>query len=89
MKQIIKIHLILKDGKHPVSSLIEICRARRWPEPVYDMVSESGPDHLKTFLMKVKVKDTFYIPEAPSQNKKLAKASAALHCLKCLGLIKA
>jgi len=39
--------------------------------------------------MKVKVKDTFYIPEAPSQNKKLAKASAALHCLKCLGLIKA
>ena len=75
------------DGKHPVSSLLEVCRARRWQEPVYDMVSETGPDHLKSFLMKVKVNNVVYQPDAPSQNKKLAKASAAMHCLKVLGLV--
>ena len=68
--------------------MLELCRSKKWPDPVYDIAAESGPDHLKSFLMKVKLNNVVYQPEAPSQNKKLAKASAALHCLKTLGYIK-
>uniref|UniRef100_A0A4W3JAK1 SON protein n=1 Tax=Callorhinchus milii TaxID=7868 RepID=A0A4W3JAK1_CALMI len=47
---------IMKDlsGKHPVSALIEICNKRKWAPPEFFMVHDSGPDHRKHFLFKVR-----------------------------------
>ena len=40
-------------GKHPVSALMEVCNKRQWPPPDFQVVHESGPDHMKNFLYKV------------------------------------
>jgi ribonuclease-3 len=37
------------------SQLQKYCQGRQWPLPVFDVVSESGPDHQKTFQVEVKL----------------------------------
>jgi dsRNA-specific ribonuclease len=41
-------------GKHPVSALTELCNKKKWGSPEFIMVHESGPDHKKNFLFKVR-----------------------------------
>uniref|UniRef100_A0A8C4SQ68 SON protein n=1 Tax=Erpetoichthys calabaricus TaxID=27687 RepID=A0A8C4SQ68_ERPCA len=42
-------------GKHPVSALMEICNKRKWSPPEFALVHDSGPDHRKNFLFKVRL----------------------------------
>ena len=43
---------LLNDSKHPVSMLQEYCSKNRLDAPEYQLVSEDGPDHSKSFVMK-------------------------------------
>ncbi|CAF0705098.1 unnamed protein product [Brachionus calyciflorus] len=74
------------EGKHPVSCLLELCKAKKWSDPIYETVEESGPSHQRNFLMKVILNNVTYQPSGPSSNKKLAKAMAAYVCLQALGI---
>ncbi|XP_059149540.1 protein SON-like [Physella acuta] len=74
-------------NKHPVSALMELCNRRRWGAPVFTVVEESGPDHKKSFLFKVKVNNVEYQPSVSSTNKKTAKAQCAAVCLQEMGLL--
>ncbi|BFZ24830.1 hypothetical protein BsWGS_27869 [Bradybaena similaris] len=74
-------------NKHPVSGLMELCNRRKWGAPEFTVVSESGPDHKKNFLFKVKVNNVEYQPTSPSSNKKTAKALCAAICLQEMGLL--
>ncbi|KAK2187879.1 hypothetical protein NP493_152g04028 [Ridgeia piscesae] len=74
-------------GKHPISALVELCNKKKWGPPDFIVVNESGPDHKKHFIIKVKVKGMEYQPTVSSGSKKLAKAQAATVCLQQLGLI--
>ncbi|XP_012540131.1 protein SON [Monomorium pharaonis] len=75
------------EGKHPVSLLGEYCTKKKLGAPVYELCFESGPDHKKNFLFKVKVNGIEYKPSVASSNKKQAKAEAAQICLQTLGLL--
>lgn len=77
--------MLFKDGKHPVSFLLELCRARRWTEPVYETVACHGPSHMPLFLMRVVVNGIPYQPTVPSPNKKQAKVCASISALNALG----
>ncbi|KAM7295743.1 serine/arginine repetitive matrix protein 2 isoform X1 [Ixodes scapularis] len=74
-------------GKHPVSALTEMCIKARWGPPEFVLVNESGPDHKKMFLFKVKVNGMEFQPAERSANKKHAKAQAAMLCLQETGII--
>lgn len=74
-------------GKHPVSAVVELCSKRRWPAPDFTLVHDSGPDHKKNFLFKIRVNSVDYQPTIASPNKKHAKAQAAIVCLQHLGLL--
>ncbi|XP_064488769.1 serine/arginine repetitive matrix protein 2-like [Ornithodoros turicata] len=74
-------------GKHPVSALTEYCIKHRLGPPEFTLANESGPDHKKTFIFKVKVNGQEYQPVERSINKKHAKAQAALVCLQHLGIV--
>jgi len=74
-------------NKHPVSALMELCNRRRWGAPDFTVVNESGPDHQKNFLFKVKVNNVEYQPAIASSNKKTAKAQCAAVCLQEMGLL--
>lgn len=77
-------HLV--QGKHPVSALQEICAKKKWDPPHYEMVDVAGPAHKKTFLYRVTVPLGTFQPAVASNNKKVAKAQAALAALQGLGL---
>ncbi|XP_078495207.1 protein Son-like [Ciona intestinalis] len=74
-------------GKHPVSALMEICSKRKWSQPNFQLVHNSGPDHQRFFMFKVTINGQEYQPSAPSVNKKLAKANSASVALQGMGLI--
>lgn len=74
-----------KEGKHPVSYLLELCRAQHWPVPVYECVNVNGPSHMPNFLMRVIVNGVPYQPITSSPNKKQAKVTASLYALAALG----
>ncbi|NWQ70060.1 SON protein, partial [Neopipo cinnamomea] len=73
--------------KHPVSALMEICNKRRWTPPEFVLVDDSGPDHRKHFIFKVRVNGNEYRPTFASLNKKHAKATAATAALQAMGLV--
>ncbi|NWT45958.1 SON protein, partial [Chroicocephalus maculipennis] len=73
--------------KHPVSALMEICNKRRWSPPEFVLVDDSGPDHRKHFIFKVRVNGNEYRPTFASLNKKHAKATAATAALQAMGLV--
>ncbi|KAL3883301.1 hypothetical protein ACJMK2_029583 [Sinanodonta woodiana] len=74
-------------GKHPVSALVEFCNKRKWGQPQFEVVQETGPDHKKSFLFKVRVNGQEFQAPAGCNNKKTAKMQAASVCLQELGLI--
>jgi len=74
-------------GKHPVSALMELCSKRRWGEPLFNTVSDTGDSHRRKFIMKVMVGGKWYEPSVASDNKKMAKSNAAKHCLQEMGLV--
>ncbi|XP_064008533.1 protein SON [Pogoniulus pusillus] len=82
-------YVVMKDlsGKHPVSALMEICNKRRWSPPEFVLVDDSGPDHRKHFIFKVRVNGNEYRPTFASLNKKHAKATAATAALQAMGLV--
>ena len=41
-------------GKHPVMAVTELCAKFSWAAPKFEVVDHEGPDHKKSFLMKVK-----------------------------------
>ncbi|KAF2357401.1 Double-stranded RNA-binding domain [Trinorchestia longiramus] len=74
-------------GKHPVSALVEHCLKCKWQPPQFQVVHDSGPDHKKSYLMKVVVNNKEYRASHTAPTKKLAKATAAAACLVALGLV--
>lgn len=75
------------EGKHPVSLLTEYCSKRHFGAPHFELCMETGPDHKKDFIFKVRVNGMEYTPSAASPNKKQAKLEAATVCLKALGVL--
>ena len=67
--------------------MIEYCKIEKWSTPEFFLVSESGPPHLRVFLIKVTVNNIDYQPSSGSSNKKMAKTNAAIVCLQALGLM--
>jgi ribonuclease-3 len=58
------------------SALQELAQARRLPQPRYVIVKETGPEHLKTFTVEVRVgKD--WVSQADGLTKKSAAQQAA------------
>ncbi|KAG7157791.1 RISC-loading complex subunit tarbp2-like, partial [Homarus americanus] len=43
---------------NPVGSLQELCMARRWPPPTYDLTSEEGFPHERTFSIACTIGNT-------------------------------
>jgi ribonuclease-3 len=78
---------VYMDTKLPPSqsaknSLQEFCqdKKRRLPKPSYELVSESGPDHKKTYVYACCV-DGELLGTGEGKNKKEAEANAALAAL--------
>lgn len=65
------------------SSLQEYVQAHFAVEPVYELIGESGPDHNKSFLMQVSVKQKVY-GTGEGRTKKLAQQKAAYEALMTL-----
>jgi len=74
-------------GKHPVSALTELCSKRRWGPPIFTQAFECGPPHKKQYVFKVNVNGNDYMPSVAVDNKKKAKANAAMACLQQMGLV--
>ncbi|XP_071520111.1 uncharacterized protein [Panulirus ornatus] len=74
-------------GKHPVSALIELCTNRGWQAPRFDVLSKEGPEHKKTYRMKVTVNKREYVSPKETPTKKEAKALVAELCLHALGML--
>ncbi len=70
------------------SRLQEMLRASGRPEPRYEMISENGPDHRKTFTMKVVVlnpgNETEFATQGTANSKKAAGQMAAQKALERL-----
>ncbi|KAK3871414.1 hypothetical protein Pmani_017700 [Petrolisthes manimaculis] len=60
---------------NPVGSLQELCMARRWPPPTYELTSEEGFPHERTFSIACTIGNTKEI--GTGKSKKLAKRQAA------------
>ncbi|XP_067005458.2 uncharacterized protein [Anabrus simplex] len=74
-------------GKTPVTALHELCQKLKWGSPEFSLVTESYfPGHSPGFLMKVTIKGESFVPDSPSNKKKLAKNAAAECALKSLGI---
>jgi len=74
-------------GKHPISALTELCSKRRWGPPIFTQAFECGPPHKKQYVFKVNVNGQDYQPTVAVDNKKKAKANAAMACLQQMGLV--
>jgi len=60
---------------NPVGSLQELCMARRWPPPTYELTSEEGFPHERTFSIACTIGNTREI--GTGKSKKLSKRQAA------------
>lgn len=67
--------------KNSISLLHEMSSKKKWGVPVFEVHSESGPAHNKTFTFKVIVKNMEYICPTGRTTKKEAKEAAAKFCL--------
>ncbi len=67
------------------NALQEYCadKKRRLPQPVYETLSESGPDHKKVFVRGCYIGDRL-VAEGKGKNRKIADANAAETALKIL-----
>ncbi len=69
-----------KDNK---SLLQEIAQSRFKSTPLYNLISESGPDHEKEFVMQVQIGDTKY-SEGKGKSKQGAQEDAAKNTLEMI-----
>ncbi|MFH2085844.1 MAG: ribonuclease III [bacterium] len=69
-----------KDNK---SLLQEIAQSRYKATPLYELLSETGPDHDKEFVMRVKIADQDYA-EGKGKSKQSAQEDAAKNTLEIL-----
>jgi ribonuclease-3 len=67
---------VKKSLKDPKSKFQEFVQANGYPAPRYRVVSESGPDHAKKFIVEVLVSGKSYA-QAEGQSKKEAEQKAA------------
>lgn len=65
------------------SLLLEFAQSKGWGTPQYTVVDESGPDHQKTFVIKVQVNNE-WSAEGQGSNKKGAEQHAAQNSLTLL-----
>ena len=80
-------HRPKETGQNPISQLQELCQENAWPMPIYNLVKEDGPPHMKRFLFEVKVNYTTYKTLEIGQERRKkqdAKAEAARYALKRL-----
>lgn len=61
---------------NPIGWLQEMCMARRWPPPLYELVSEEGLPHERQFTIACEVLK--HREHGAGKSKKLAKRQAAL-----------
>ena len=71
-------------GRDYKSALQELVQARELPLPDYQVASESGPDHRKTFVVEVRVQGEL-LGEARGPSKKIAEQEAARRAIERLG----
>jgi ribonuclease-3 len=69
-----------KDNK---SLLQEIAQSRYKSTPLYELISETGPDHDKAFVMQVKIKDDLYA-KGQGKSKQAAQEDAAKNTLEMI-----
>lgn len=76
---------IIQDGlyKDNKSLLQEIAQARYKATPIYNLLSEEGPDHDKQFVMQVKIGDAIYA-QGEGKSKQSAQESAAKNTLEMI-----
>ncbi|PZP38828.1 MAG: ribonuclease III [Pseudomonas fluorescens] len=72
------------DEKDPKTHLQEVLQASSHPLPVYTVVSESGPDHDKSFV--VEVSTPLGTATGQGRSKQTASAAAAAQLIKNLNL---
>ncbi|XP_049591646.1 interferon-induced, double-stranded RNA-activated protein kinase [Syngnathus scovelli] len=72
----------MMDTENYVAKLNEYCQKTN-SKLIYEDVRSDGPDHIKTFSIRVVVDDEAY-PEGVGNNKKEAKKNAAKHALQIL-----
>lgn len=78
-------HISLKDpGKDPKTSLQELLQARRRPLPVYQIVSEVGEAHARTFTVKCLIEELKQAVIAEGRSKRAAEQAAAKLALELL-----
>jgi len=68
----------------PKSRLQELIQAEGIVTPVYQLVSESGPDHAKVFVVSVIINEVEYA-QGKGRNKQTAEKEAAEQALRKLG----
>lgn len=71
-------------GKDPKTTLQELLQARRRPLPVYQIVSEAGEPHSRTFTVECLVKDLERAVIAEGRSKRNAEQAAAKLALELL-----
>jgi len=77
---IIDMSTLCKDYK---TTLQEVTQSEFGTTPMYKLVSSSGPDHLKEFVVAVYINDKFYA-DAKGKSKKIAQQLSAELTLKIL-----
>ena len=68
------------------SFLQQHAQQSKWPNPMYRVLDEQGPDHAKCFKVGVEIGERRFTP-AWGQAKKRAEQDAALNALRELGVI--
>jgi|AntRauTorckE6833_2_1112554.scaffolds.fasta_scaffold00269_15 ribonuclease-3 len=85
--QVIKNYLVLDELINTVdnykSALLELAQAHKMSIPYYELISESGPGHNRTFMVKVLV-DEKELGQGKGKSKKKAEQKAAKQALKSL-----
>lgn len=78
--QDLDLHLADESHTNYKSELLEATQRKGFGTPVYDVISESGPDHNKTFEVCVKIRDDVW-GRGRGKNKKAAEQEAARDAL--------
>jgi ribonuclease-3 len=66
-----------KVGKDPKTRLQEWLQARQRPLPVYELLSESGDEHAKQFLMRCRLEEPPLLTEGEGSSRRAAEQQAA------------
>jgi hypothetical protein len=69
---------------NPIGYLQELTVANSWRMPKYSLISQSGPDHIKTFTIECEIETI--TKQGIGATKKIAKRMSAYEVLKCMNL---